>query len=483
MRVFSEVIRRAIGAAILVPALVGCGDINTDVTEGQAQTGEGSNGALPAPVLQSGFYMDPASSFLVTDVAVVEDGARTKDPCKSTSALDSDMKWTFGYLMKQMANGASPSAFARSWLTSWENSTTVNNDPLVEVRPVASDGLVNNWKPLATLVREGWERASGGTTLAMNKAPFRLLAIVNRFDLRKAPRNFGEGSSGELRFVFSVLDLDRPTAGFDGYCEQYPAIKELDSGERGEQMVILEYAVEHSTEAARRAWALAWADLTTYPRGSAEFASRLQALTEKVAVKGAGGTRANGSALIRIRTNETTNSLKWDLREFVINASTHLVVPTTVKQTPAGPLNGSNDLALWMQRSSSSILNGTYVVPDRFPTSQGYSNTYFRGSHALNQFGITFWKGGTRYPVNADVRHEFSKNTCSGCHSKETGSQFFHVHGREPGGESRLSSFLTGNSDGSPFCISDPVVPSIQRCFNELQRRNDDLLSYLNTGI
>jgi hypothetical protein len=484
MRVPSEANRWTFGAAILFPALVACGgDIPADMSAGLGEDGE-DNGAVP--VLQSGFEMDLRSSFLVTDHRVVDDTNRTHDPCLSTSALDSDKKWTFGYLMKQMANGVSPSTFARSWLSSWENSTSINNDPLVEVRGNPADGgLVNNTKPLARLIREAWERASGGTTLAMNKAPFRLLAIVNRFDLRKEPRNFGEGSSGELRFVFSVLNLDRRD-GVGGTCSQYPAVQNLDAGEAGEQLVILEYAVDHSTQTARRDWAFSWAALSDHERGTETFASRLQVLTEKVAVKGAGGTRPNGSALIRIRTNETANDRQWDLREFVINASTRLVVPTTVKQTPAGRLNGSNDLAHWMRDNSTRIMNGTYVVPDRFPTSQGYANTYFRGSHSLNTHSNTFWQGGSGFTVSADVRHEFSKNTCSGCHSQETGSQFFHIHGRDVGVESLVSRFLAGEGvgeDNHPFCTPDPVVPSIQRCFHELQRRADDLLFYVNNGI
>src|SRR6186713_1491737 len=248
MRNFIENSWRPLGAAVmgLLPALAAC--------SGDMGGGGDEAGPTGTEKLASGFYIDPESSFLVRDVAVVEDPARTQDPCRSTSSADASKKWTFGYLMSQMANGVSPSAFARSWLASWENSTTVNGDPLVEVRPDPSQPI-SNTKPLARLVREAWERASGGTTLAMNKAPFRLLAIVNRFDLRKAPRNFGEGASGELRFVFSVLNLDSPTAGWNGDCEQYPAIQHLDSGERGEQMVILEYAVDTTTTQAKSDWA------------------------------------------------------------------------------------------------------------------------------------------------------------------------------------------------------------------------------------
>ena len=471
MRNFFENSWRRLGVALvgLVPALAACsGDTG----------GEGNeDGLTGTEKLPSGFYIDPESSFLVRDIAVVEDPARTQDPCESTSSADANKKWTFGYLMSQMANGVSPSAFARSWLASWENSTTVNGDPLVEIRPDPQSP--GNLKPLARLVREEWERASGGTTLAMNKAPFRLLAIVNRFDLRKSPRNFGEGASGELRFVFSVLDLD--STSWPHGCFQHPATNGF--GEEGQQFVILEYAVDTTTTQAKKDWALDWAGLTDFQRGTPEYATRLQALTEKVVVKGKGGSRPNGSALIRIRTSETPDQLTWDMREFQINSSTHLVVPVTVKQTPRGSLNGSNDLALWMQRNSSAILAGTYAVPERFPSGQGYSTTNFLGSHSLNQMGKNVWQGGPRYPVSSDVRHAFSKNTCAGCHSKETGSTFFHVNARRLGYQSELSGFLAGDGEGNDFCVPDPVVTSTVRCFNELNRRVNDTLSFLNSGI
>ena len=91
-------------------------------------------------------------------------------------------------------------------------------------------------KPLATRIREAWQRKSGSTTLAMNRAPFRLLAIVNRFDLRKSPRRFGEGASGELRFVFSPLDLDNG-------CQEYA--NPVLTDKQGEQLVILEGRGRH----------------------------------------------------------------------------------------------------------------------------------------------------------------------------------------------------------------------------------------------
>jgi hypothetical protein len=437
-------------------------------------------------------------------VGVVDDDARTQDPCLSANNTDITKKyWFFGYLMTQMTSGTDYSGFARSWLKSWETSTTLKGDPLVEVKPTPGAGVESS-KPIATRIREAWERKSGSTTLAMSKAPFRLLAIVNRFDLRKSPRRFNEGASGELRFVFSALNLDQG-------CAEYGTPNDLSF--RGQELVILEYAVDISTAAAKRTWITSWTDLTNFQPGTEEFNSRLQNLTQQVVVKGkgAGTGRANGSALIRIRTNETANALQWDLREFEINSSTHLVVPASVKQTPRDDLNcklfknqnrnpacsttvGANDLTRWVRDNGSSILADTYKLPDQFPA--GYTTRNLIGAHSNNDVANTFWPGSSsNYTIPGEVRHQFSKNTCSGCHSIETGTAFFHVHGREKGSPSNLSPFLTGYQcdggiigcgaeiTGGPHCVTDPVDPNTQRCFGELDKRALDILSFLNTGI
>ena len=483
-----------VAMALVASALAGCVGVEGD--EGQMTAGgEGDPGsATGGSVLPSGFYIDPYKSVLIRQVGVVDDDTRTQDPC--TSGNDISRKyWSFGYLMTQMANTTDYNGFARSWLSSWETTTSLNGDSLAEVRP--TDPLIAGMKPIATRAREAWTRASGSSTLAMSKAPFRLLAIVNRFDLRKDKQRFGvgnlsnSGNAGELRFVFSVLDLDNG-------CAEYSTPN--NNSFRGQELVILEYAVNLSTADARRNWITSWTDLTNYEPGTFEFNSRLQNLTQQVVAKGKGGTRPNGSALIRIRTNETANAVRWDMREFTINGSTHLVVPATVKLTPRDSLNCvlnnsttcSNDLAHWMRDHGNEILADTYVVPDQFPS--GYSSRYFLGAHSSNAVANTYWVGGSGYTVPPDVRHQFSKGTCSGCHSAETGTGFFHIQGREKGDVAKLSPFLTGYECGgsmlgcgaeiygNPHCVDDPVSHQ-QRCFGEVDRRVEDILSFLNTGV
>jgi hypothetical protein len=114
-------------------------------------------------------------SLMINDPVVVKDPARTFDVCTGTGTPMG--KWTFGHLMTEMANQSatsiSPSDFARQWLAKWETTQTVNTFP-IPARAQITASIINPWLT-----------ASGNTgQLDLAKAPFRLLAIVNRVDLR-----------------------------------------------------------------------------------------------------------------------------------------------------------------------------------------------------------------------------------------------------------------------------------------------------------
>ena len=75
---------------------------------------------------------------------------------------------------------------------------------------------------------------------------------------------------------------------------------------------------------------------------------------------------------------------------------------------------------------------------------------------------------------NNDARHQFAVMTCNGCHSSETDTDFTHVKVRPNLVEAALSNFLTGGT------INDPVSGESRR-FDDLSRREDDLLSILHS--
>ena len=94
---------------------------------------------------------------------------------------------------------------------------------------------------IQTLVINPWLTASGGTTLDMTKAPFRLLGIVARLDLRQNAGYSGGTSAGEARFIYNVLD---------------------GSGNPTLFMVIFEYGLDAADGVAVQNWAddrTAWA--------------------------------------------------------------------------------------------------------------------------------------------------------------------------------------------------------------------------------
>lgn len=428
-------------------------------------------------VVQAGFFIDPEKSVLIRAPAIVDNGTRTLDPCDARrrnvapGPVATTQTWTFGHLMTQMANGRSPALLAYNWLANWAISTRVNGDDL---RALRSRDFGTT---LPARIFDAWQRNSNGTpggavTLAMNRAPFRLLAIANRFDLRKN-RRFGEGNSGELRFIFSVLDLDRTENNSKLTCLQASSIDAPNTSTPGDQLLILEYAVDHLSDAARRDWILKWTNLTNRNFTDLGFATDLEALTQTVVRAGAGGSRPNGSALIRLRTNESADGVHWDLREFAMTASGNLEV-ATIKQTPKSlftPVNAEPGVISWIFGNGPAILNDTHTVP-----------TQHLGSHSTNTIGGSTWLHAlTRDGVDPMVAYEFSRRTCVGCHSADTGASFFHVRGRPFNAQSEISHFLDGNYPNQPFGC--PMDPNDQfRCFNEFGFRVQDILSYLNGG-
>ncbi len=131
--------------------------------------------------------IDRAAELAITALPVVEDPVRT--------AVGG--AWHFGTLMRAMAGNEDPSSMVRQWLKTWSSAQTVNGLTL----PARAR--------MQTLVLGPWESKSGGANrpLDFSKAPFRLLAIMNRMDLRNPGVQSGEG-----RFVFGVLDPSGPAA-------------------------------------------------------------------------------------------------------------------------------------------------------------------------------------------------------------------------------------------------------------------------------
>lgn len=413
--------------------------------------------ASSALVFPIGFLsgVDAARSLMVTDLKVVEDPSRTYNPC--TGVGNSNGKWTFGYLMKAMAGAGNPSTFVRTWLEHWLADQTVNT-------------FVTLARPTVQSILDSWPKLPDGQ-LNLNRAPFKLLAIVNRIDLAGNPGYVPSGEA-EGRFVFQWMD---PTT-----CTEVATAPLL---------VILEYGVPGTDSCEDlRLWAWAWKALKLFPVGSGLYNAALQVLTEHWAKANAAPGNPNGSALNQLRTNDfkleplAPTVKRWELREFRIQA-TGQFAQTTVINTPddatfneqgtgPGSLPGARrfELGDWINANAADVVEDAHSVPLLFPFAPGGA---FR-SGGITSRPTDFWSApnivGIPGFTASDVRHHFSLNTCDGCHTRETGTNFTHVKAVSAWNQQApLSGFLTGIS------VVDPLDPAVSRTFNDLDRRKQVL--------
>ena len=394
---------------------------------------------LPFPCsLGASDLYDWRKTILITDLSVVSDPVRTFDPCGSAGTPMGP--WTFGFLMSNMCNqavtGINPSDFVRTWLMNWEFDQNIN-----------FDNVPNRSNAIVTQVINNWLGTPPATNLNLANAPFRLLAIVNRLDLRS--HNFPYDNAGECRFVFGVLDPSNP-------CSPSPL----------PFTVIFEFGVPRAGCNNIKAWAAQWAALNSMPFGPA-YNAALEAITDQVTLAGADPTKPNLSSINQIRSNDLLDS-PWDLREFIIGPTGYLV-EHTVKNTPA---NMFNDMPL-VTTYCNDPTNVPNILIDNFTVPVVYASQPFLGGHAPTPPGL-IWNGFPPGSIPPPARIHFSLNTCNGCHAGETATSFKHIEPRPPGAVSALSAFLTGEN------VVDPGGSGITNRYSDLARRVADLDMVIN---
>ncbi|HEX8704972.1 MAG TPA: hypothetical protein VF815_39430 [Myxococcaceae bacterium] len=356
--------------------------------------------------------IDPARELLITEVSAVDDSFYTAWAPGKTNT-DPQGGWSFGRLIDNMVPEQGRTDWGRSqfvlhWLRSWEQSQTVNGQT-IPARPL-----------IRPLIIEPWRAASGCTgsddrcVLDFSKAPFRLLAIVYRPDLRRVPTSTDPGHAGQGRFVFGVLGANQTRLPFT---------------------VIFEYKLPISSKSGILAWAERWHSLSSIPFGKS-YNDKLHNVTREFTKRNADSRGVNGSALLQIRTNEVPLSpvvapKEWEMREFVLGRY-GVLWPDTVKQEVSASLNGTATLSAWVGANAAAILAGQHVVP------RSFAGQPFLAAAAPVPETLSWQVPG----VSEEVRHAFAKATCSGCHKPETGTNFLHVRTREVGSPSLLSDFL-----------------------------------------
>jgi len=423
-----------IGAAAAGAALLGAVATQTLANGPTAERAAAPTPVQPTPAIR----IDAAKELMITHLSVVEDPVRTRfaTPAPRSTALlarpgvpvttrpsPSQAKWTFGKLISDMAGANDPSTFVLDWLAHWETDQQINGFSAA-ARP-----------DIRAQVIDPWLAASGGARLDMAKAPFRLLAIVNRIDLRKNP-SYAAGHAGEGRFVFGVTDPSGNPLAFT---------------------VILEYELPARTLADVKAWAAAWHELGALPFGAA-YNAKLEAITDRFAGRNAAPAKTNGSAINQVRTNEITLRRPWELREFRLASRGGALVQTTCTQEVDMSLFNTPELAAYINADEANILAQRHTVPQPMLAAAAPELL------VLNAPGR----------INPEARHKLSLNTCSGCHFRETGTAFTHVDVRAAGQEARLSGFLTGITAGDP-------ITGAPHAFNDLAGRAQDLRHVLTT--
>ncbi len=321
-------------------------------------------------------------SLLITDLSVVEDPLRTFNFV--TGVGNPTGLYTFGNLMKNMANesstGVSARTFVRKWLKTFITSQTISYPGITQtINPRATDHFLNmvivpwinkaNGMPSRTMTvaNENWESIWDNTTEAelLKYAPFKLTAIANRLDLKSNLSylpSMNKGKAGETRFVFTLLNLyDEGTEGAPdfvaaGHPPQTPlpnqgvyapgaGFTSFNNGGSETFLdwvgmnVIFEYLNVQTSHCALHTFAHDWLNLSEKSFGES-YNLALESLTETVILSDADPQNFNGSAIGRIRTNEkifsatiadsgpkgivTWGPAAWQFRQFEIEPNHHL---------------------------------------------------------------------------------------------------------------------------------------------------------------
>jgi len=321
--------------------------------------------------------------------------------------------WSFRTLIERMAPAGQTDAFLRGIFESWESNQVVNGETLF-ARPAVAPVIMNTFQVPGSSPRR----------FNLANAPFKLIAIANRVDLRDST------TGGEGRFVFAL------TSGPNG------------SGFPLSMSVILEFKLPLTgTFNTAEKWAAAWHELDAIDPATnpAAFNAKLQTITDAFSAAGAFPGKPNNSAISQIRTNEIALNGPWQLREFTMNAS-GFMVPATTKNSPNQNLNGSQRLVDFINTDARfNATNDTSFLNINMPED---FNGDFLGGKADQ--GAGNWVLPNNENQFSSVRADnFGLLTCNGCHNENKPSgdrSFYHVDPTSspgPDGTGRLSLFMT----------------------------------------
>jgi len=334
--------------------------------------------------------------------------------------------WHIRAALQRIAGpGRDVETFAQQWFDTWKD-----NDSL----PGVDD----------TFSKRRWVAEALGAAWRDNR--IRLIAIVNRIDLARFPENDRTREPetlGEGRFVYEVLDANRQSLPFT---------------------LIFEYKLpmEGGPRESLRTWATRWHRLGEGRLGAPdafpeEYLGELEAATDRYSAHG---------NLNQIRSNEflppPTGAPQWELREFRFDGGQGRLLQTPVLLTPAFELNGTPQLAAFLNPLRQQILDGQRID---FPRQ------------VLAAVAPVPTPNFAWTAPQTDARATFitSFNSCNGCHAGSTGTPFQHIGQRAP----NLSRFLAG-----AITLGHPLPPesNTDTQHNEMEDRRD-LLSLFGGDV
>ena len=352
------------------------------------------------------------------ELAVVEDAIVLDGRASNATAGP----WSFRHAVENMSpEGMSTGAFVTQWLVGWVSASQLNGFPLNQPNesrvPDMNARVLCPWlkRTPANTCNADCSTCTG-RELDLASAPFRLMGIFNRIDLRE---NDADKPAGEGRLLFALTDGPGDNA----------ASKPLPMS------VIFEYL--HPESRSPKAWAEAWHALGSHADFDAAYKADLQKITDGFTKRGVRPSGPNGgSALAQIRTNESAFNWIWQLREFELGTSGLSLRP--LHNTPAAALDNSAALTNWVAANADAIRQQRYELPVAMRGGSAELVIQSSGGATSRRWGVP--------GVDTSVRDIFAQNTCNGCHSQEhpTLDTSFHV-----------SPYKTGRAKLSPF-LNDP---------------------------
>jgi hypothetical protein len=344
--------------------------------------------AQPAPV-----PIDYQRSLLVMEASVVAPHL-SAGACKTEPAFPD---WSFKSLMRGIAGPhTDPKQFILDWLKLFNEDQVLPNKTGAKARPAIDKLLAAPW-------RKNFDDAH---------VPFRLLAIVNRMDLRKSPLLVGE-NAGEIHFVFGAIDVG------SNDCKALP------------MTVILEYGVRVDSLQGLRDMADRWIGLSALDPATDAYKNELHELLGK-ALSPRPDSKPNGSPLDQIRTNEALDDApQSEMREFRLAGEPKgraSLAEDYVTLTPRDELKTDPQLAAslkdFITGIAADIRREDYWVPQFFPGAMGKP---LLGATALSPLPGTEHASPV-WPGPSNLAPVFSGNTCSGCHGADHLPKGVFVH-------------------------------------------------------